>query len=163
MNLQFTISQAKVPKLRSNLGIASFKKKFKDSLAASAGLVSVGLWMLPKKVLAQAEFTKLLPKLGDNCNPPARCDPNQIQSLGELFLYLFNLGLWIVGIALFVQVAIAGLEWLGAGPNITKVQSAKERLTNSALGFILLLSAWLILKVINPDLVGSQIQLPGIQ
>jgi len=40
-----------------------------------------------------------------------------------------------------------------AGPNLTKVSTAKARMKNAALGFILLLSAWLILYVINPDLV----------
>ena len=106
---------------------------------------------------AEVALVRYLPKLGNGS-----LDPANIQDLGGLFNYLFTLGIWVVGLAMFVQFLRAGIDWFFAGPNLTKVQSAKEKMSNALLGFALVLSAWLILNVINPDLVEQTIKLPAI-
>ncbi|MBI2627141.1 MAG: hypothetical protein HYW77_02765 [Parcubacteria group bacterium] len=113
--------------------------------------------ILVSKASAEVAFVRYLPKLGSGS-----LDPANIQDLGGLFNYLFTLGIWVVGLAMFVQFLRAGIDWFFAGPNLTKVQSAKEKMSNALLGFALVLSAWLILNVINPDLVGQTTKLPAI-
>jgi hypothetical protein len=66
-------------------------------------------------------------------------------------VYLLSIG--IVGIAVFVQFIRAGLEYMLAAGNIGKVENAKEYMTNAVLGAVLLLSSYLILNVINSDLL----------
>ena len=121
-------------------------------------LSSAGLsWLLlARPAFAQPAVSRYLPKIGN-------LDPATIQDLGGLIAYLFALGIWVVGLAIFIQFLRAGIEWLLAGPSITTVQSAKNKMKNALLGFMLLLAAYLILNVINPDLVNQDVILPAIK
>lgn len=120
-------------------------------------LFFIFLLLLATKANSQQnpEFLNILPKLPN-------ADPSQIQDIGGLIVYIVNLGYWLVGFALFYSFFRAGIEWFTAAGNLEKIGVARERMLNAVLGFILLLSAWLILNVINPDLLEIKFTIPGI-
>lgn len=88
--------------------------------------------------------------------------PEGYQSLGELITFIFAWSLRLLGISVFVMFFYAGVLWMTAAGNTGQVGEAKKRMTNAVLGAILLLSAYLILYTVNPDLVGGEWTLPGI-
>lgn len=83
-------------------------------------------------------------------------------NLGECISDIYQWSLAIVGIVAFVQIVYAGWLYLTAFGNTGKASSALSKIGNAVLGIILLFSSYLILKTINPDLVGGRIELPEI-
>ncbi len=88
--------------------------------------------------------------------------PTGYKSLGELITFIFVWSLRLLGITVFVMIFYAGVLWMTAAGNTSQVGEAKARMTNAVLGAVLLLSAYLILYTVNPDLVGGEWTLPGI-
>lgn len=88
--------------------------------------------------------------------------PTGYKSLGELITFIFAWSLRLLGITVFVMIFYAGVIWMTAHGDTGQVGDAKKRMTNAVLGAILLLSAYLILYTINPNLVGGEFTLPGI-
>ena len=66
------------------------------------------------------------------------------------------------GIAVFVMFFYSGFLWLTAAGNTSKIGEAITHMTNAVFGAILLLSSYLILYTINPDLVKNTVNLPGL-
>lgn len=66
-------------------------------------------------------------------------------------LYRFMVG--IAGILAAIMIIWAGITWLTAAGNPEKIGGAKKRLASAAMGLILVLGSYVILYVINPDLV----------
>lgn len=79
------------------------------------------------------------------------------QDLGELIVSIYNYAIAIVGLAVFVQFVRAGFTYLLAAGNAAEVGSAKTHMQNAILGALLLLSSYLILNVINPDLLNIKL------
>ncbi len=67
------------------------------------------------------------------------------------WLYYFIIG--IAGISAFVMLVWGGVEWMTSAGNPSKITSAKDRMTSALLGLLIILASWLILQVINPELV----------
>lgn len=68
-------------------------------------------------------------------------------------VYIFALS--VVGIVVFVRLLYAGFRLLTAAGNASNISDAKEKIKNAIIGIILLFAAYLILYVINPDLVKN--------
>ncbi|MEX1064214.1 MAG: pilin [Candidatus Paceibacterota bacterium] len=68
---------------------------------------------------------------------------------------IYSFALTIVGIAVFVQILRAGFKWLTAAGNAGKAGEGKTMMTNAVIGAILLFASYLILFIINPDLVDN--------
>ena len=60
-----------------------------------------------------------------------------------------------MGIAVFIRILWAGFLWLTSAGNASKAGQAKSMITNAVVGAILLFAAYLILYIINPDLVKN--------
>lgn len=88
--------------------------------------------------------------------------PEGYKSFGELLSMIFVWSLRLLGITVFVMMFYAGVLWMTARGNTGQVSEAQKRMTNAVLGAILLLSAYLILYTINPNLVGGTFTLPGV-
>lgn len=73
--------------------------------------------------------------------------------LNELINSLYMFIVSISGIAAFTMMVWGGLNWLTSRGNPIKVSNAKEKLTSAFLGLIIILTSYLILKLINPDLL----------
>jgi hypothetical protein len=99
-------------------------------------------------------FAPNLPKI------PGMADPTK--GIPELISFVYGFALWIVGIAVFVQIVAGGAGWLLAMGKSSEIEKAKKKITNAILGLILLLSSYVILNTINPDLVENAFILPGI-
>jgi len=67
---------------------------------------------------------------------------------------IYNYGLAIVGILATLVLMGGGLLWLTSGGDAGKITQAKELITGSVSGVIILVVAWIILNTINPNLVN---------
>ncbi len=68
---------------------------------------------------------------------------------------VYSFALTVVGIVIFVRILYAGFLLVTAAGNVSKISGAKEKIKNAVIGTILLFAAYLILYVINPDLVKN--------
>lgn len=72
----------------------------------------------------------------------------------ELYVkYIFNLAVIIVGIILFSAILWGGFVYLTAAGDPVKLKEARERIVNGFLGVLLLLSGYIVLTVVNPELI----------
>ncbi len=85
----------------------------------------------------------------------------------EYIIYFFDLAVAVGGLIAVVVVIMAGIDFLTSSGNPGKLEDAKGRLKNAGLGIAILLGAYLILGIINPQLqnvkVNSLICNQGIQ
>ena len=79
-------------------------------------------------------------------------------SLGRAVATLYTYSLTIVGLAIFVMFLFAGLIYIIPERFRKGIlnQNPITVITDAVIGFILLLSAYMILNTINPDLVTPQ-------
>ena len=74
-------------------------------------------------------------------------------------LYIYFVG--IVGVLAVVMIMYAGFLWITAAGNSSKISEAKEHMNGAVIGTILALTSFLLLQLINPQLVSLRI--PFIQ
>lgn len=72
--------------------------------------------------------------------------------LTEMVKYFYEWGVFIGGIAAFISLLFGGFLYLTSAGNPSRVSEAKDRMTSAIIGLILLLSIYLILNTINPEL-----------
>lgn len=76
---------------------------------------------------------------------------------GETFVTfisnLYKFGIWTVGICALIMIAIGGYMYAASGGNNASMEKAKGFITDAIVGLILALLAYLILYIINPELV----------
>ena len=75
-------------------------------------------------------------------------------SFGGYLGSLFNIGIGIAVVLAVIMLTVAGIEYMGGGANESLKTDAKERIWSSILGLLLAIGAWLILNIINPQLLG---------
>lgn len=66
---------------------------------------------------------------------------------------IYKFGIWTVGLAALFMLSVGGFIYLSSGGNTATIGKAKTYITDSLIGLILAILAYLILYVINPDLV----------
>jgi len=86
--------------------------------------------------------------------------PDPTKGIPELVAFIYGAALWIVGIAVFVQITIGGVQWLLSAAIPAQKKEAQTKITNAIFGLILLLSSYVIMNTINPDLVNTAFNLP---
>lgn len=74
---------------------------------------------------------------------------------------VYSFALTAVGIVVFVRILYAGFLYLTAAGNMSKTSDAKNKIQNAIIGAILLFAAYLILYIINPDLVKNTFKFPN--
>jgi len=77
------------------------------------------------------------------------------EGIPELIAFVYLIGLWLVGIAVFVQITGGGVRWLLSAGKPGEIEKAKAQITNAIFGLVLLLSSYVILNTINPDLING--------
>lgn len=85
-------------------------------------------------------------------NSPLGTQLTQDSTLTELVKYLYEWGIFIGGIAVFIALLIGGFLYLTSMGNPTRMSEAKDRIFSALIGLILLFSIYLILNTINPEL-----------
>lgn len=83
--------------------------------------------------------------------------------LGDLVKYFFEWGVGLGGLAVFIALIIAGIEYITSIADPGKLNDAKDRIKSSLIGLVLLLSSWAIFNIINPSLNTLSRELPEMQ
>lgn len=79
------------------------------------------------------------------------------QTITYLIAYIYEWAMAIGGIAVFITLVSAGFQYLTSAGDITKMSEAKKQITSTITGLVLLLSTFLILSTINPELTTLDI------
>ncbi len=66
---------------------------------------------------------------------------------------IYKISLVVVTLSAVLMLSIGGFMYLTSAGNVASISTAKGIITDSLIGLIIALSAWLILYIINPDLV----------
>jgi len=92
------------------------------------------------------------------------CIPNDMSSatstyecsipwLSQYISAIYDYGVGIAGILAAIVLMAGGILWLVSGGDAGKVTQARELIVGSVIGLIILMSSYIILEQINPDLV----------
>ncbi len=86
-----------------------------------------------------------------------------VLGIGTYINAFYSYGLGAAAIIAVVMIMIGGVQWM-IGSSVGSVDAARKRITNAAVGLILLMAAYLILNTVNPYLVQFKtIELPMIK
>lgn len=75
-------------------------------------------------------------------------------TIGDLVMYIYQWGITLGGLALFIVLVVAGFQYLASAGSPTAMKSAKDRITSAGIGIAVLLGSYLILNTINPQLTS---------
>lgn len=79
--------------------------------------------------------------------------------LADLVGYFFGWGVGLGGLAVFIALIIAGIQYITSVADPGKLNEAKDRIKSSVIGLALLLSSWAIFSLINPNLTEMEVSL----
>lgn len=88
---------------------------------------------------------------------PGGIDLNNLtggNELPEMIAYFYEWGIAIGGLAAFAALVSAGFQYLTSVGDPAKMGDALNKITSAVFGVFLLLSSFLILETINPELVA---------
>jgi hypothetical protein len=74
-------------------------------------------------------------------------------TLPELISYLFTFSIMIAGLAAFSMFVYGGLRYLTSAGNAATQKDARDMITSAVVGLLLLLGSYLLLQLINPDIL----------
>lgn len=74
-------------------------------------------------------------------------------AFSEAVIYLFNFSLGMAAVLAFIVIIAAGIKMVESRGNPSETQDAKQKIINSLLGLTILLTSYILLTTINPDLV----------
>jgi len=74
-------------------------------------------------------------------------------SFPDYILTVYKFGIWSVGIAALLMIMVGGFMYITSAGNNASMEKAKGIIFDSVVGILLVLTAYLILYVINPELV----------
>jgi hypothetical protein len=77
-------------------------------------------------------------------------------------LNIYKFGIWTVGIAALLMISIGGFMYFTSAGNTSKMDQAKRVIWDALFGLIVAMAAYLLLYVINPDLVKVTISLKAV-
>ena len=75
----------------------------------------------------------------------------------DFIVYIFNLAIAIGTFIAAIVLIIAGVNYVSSRGEPAKIESAKSKIKNAFLGLIVLLSSFMILNIINPQLTTIKI------
>lgn len=123
---------------------------------AVAGTAATSAFAFASTVLAQGTTTDI------SVNPSEA--GFKITDVSKLINALLKFTLGIVGLLVFVYLIWGGIEWLTAGGDKSKTESARTKITNAIIGLAIVAAAFAISTVLSNFFginVGGNIQLPS--
>jgi|GEM_PF-2137771 len=115
------------------------------------------IFIFPLLIVSAAETTKTTTKTkGPNLiYSPMETLPGfaKTADFATFISNLYKFGIWTVGICALVMIVIGGYMYAASGGNNASMEKAKTFITDALVGLILALLAYLILYIINPELV----------
>ncbi len=109
---------------------------------------------IPYVASAASEFVPIAPI------PVAGGELNSNTTLGEYVNALFQIGIGIAAVSAVIQIAYGGYEYLLKDSGFTK-KDGRERILKAFQSLLILLLVYIILYVINPDLVKLNVLNPS--
>jgi len=85
---------------------------------------------------------------------PGRTTLSDDTTLQELVQYFYEWTIALGGLAAFIAIIGAGFKYMSSTGNDSKMNEAKKEINSAFYGLLLLLSSFLILNTINPELVN---------
>lgn len=82
-------------------------------------------------------------------------------ALPDYIRYIFQFSLFLGAIIAFSSFIYGGVRYLTSAGSPSAQKDAKSQISAGVLGLIILVSAYLILNTINPQLVALKVSLPG--
>ncbi|MGC8651269.1 MAG: pilin [Minisyncoccia bacterium] len=77
-------------------------------------------------------------------------------NLSNMIISLIHKLFPIAGVLGFAMIIWAGFEYATSGGDTNKQKDAQDRIANAIIGILLLFSFWLIINIINPDILKIQ-------
>ncbi len=99
-------------------------------------------------------FFSLLAAETDYPALPTAPSPTPEEGLPSYVHYIFNLALTIGGLVAFGVLIWGGVLYLTSAGNPEQIGNAKKKLLGAFLGLLILFAVYLILTIVNPDLVA---------
>jgi hypothetical protein len=129
------------------------------NLFLKLGIFSIGLvlmFLVVDKFVMAADVVEQKVKYKIHEQIPGQGGEEGIDTLQGYLEAVYKFGIAIVAILAVVMIGVGGFMYIvtSAG-NAGKLADAKEIITSAIFGLVMALLAWLILFVINPDLVGN--------
>lgn len=110
-------------------------------------------------VLAQAAPTADMPLEVKYPTVPETQTPTTVKTpLPNYVQYIFNFFMWTSGLIALVVLVIGGSRYVISAGNVERMRDAKNQIYSAILGLLLLLSTWIILYAINPDLTKLSVK-----
>jgi len=94
--------------------------------------------------------------------PGTETAPGTSVGLSGYLEAVFAFGISLAGIFAVLMIVIGGIEYITAYGNPGRAETAKNRIWQALIGLLLVVSAWLILYTINPDLTKGQLNIPPL-
>lgn len=91
-----------------------------------------------------------------NYTPMEKIPGFETETVGNFYTYIqavYKFGIWAVGIAALLMISIGGFMYITSAGNNTAMGKAKGVIADAVIGLVLALTAYLLLYIINPDLV----------
>lgn len=85
----------------------------------------------------------------------------QTSDFVEYIKQIIRFGFAAIGILALFMLSVGAYQYLMAAGNLAKAETARETIGSALLGLVLGLTAFLILRTINPQLVNLQLSSPG--
>ncbi|MFA5128835.1 MAG: GDSL-type esterase/lipase family protein [Patescibacteria group bacterium] len=76
--------------------------------------------------------------------------------IGQYIAAIYKYAIGIVGVLAGIMIVVGGLLWLTAGGSAERVSTAKSFIESSLVGLVIALTSYMLLYVINPNLVGFE-------
>lgn len=118
----------------------------KNKKAVWVGLLMILFLVFPFVGLAQNGDYELLAPL------PNLEKVSQNNPLGTYIPYIFRLAIGLAAVAAVVMIVLGGVQYMTTDA-IQGKEQGKARIKNAIIGLVLVISAWLILNTINPNLL----------
>lgn len=82
---------------------------------------------------------------------------NDTSYIAKMIRGFYDYGIGIAGILAAIILMAGGLIWLTSAGSSDKISQAKNLISGSIIGLVLIFGSWMMLKTINPDLVDFKI------
>ena len=118
-------------------------------------IIAITVFLLAPAGISMAQYTYIpMEKI-----PGFEGEPTDFPNF---LLSITKFAIWTVGIAALLMITIGGFWYMTSAGNTSQAETAKKIITDALLGLIVALAAWLLLYVINPDLVNVNLKFKAI-
>ncbi|MCP6718456.1 MAG: pilin [Patescibacteria group bacterium] len=118
-------------------------------------IILISFLVIPSICSAVIDLNLKYPTLGPEDN---KFDLNENQDINEIVAWLYYFIISVSGFAAFAMLVRGGFMWLSSAGNPSVLGEAKDIISSAIFGLIIILTSFLILQVINPELTTLSIE-----